>query len=174
MWNLETGEVPRTLKGHSEVVSSVAVTGDGKRAVSASYDGTLKVWNLETGDSRTLQGHSDVVHGVAITADQNRAPSASGAKTLRVWDLETGESRSLEGHSECVNGAAVTSNGRHAASVSEDNTLKIWDLETSKAIATYHFDVAPVCCEFTGERCIIAGDRAGRLYRLLLETRLRQ
>jgi WD40 repeat protein len=70
----------------------VAVTPDGKWAVSASADNTLKVWDLETGHAlRTLQGHSASVHGVAVTPDGKRAVSASGDKTLKVWDLETGE-----------------------------------------------------------------------------------
>ena len=79
----------------------MAVTADGKLAVSASEDNTLKVWDLETGRAlRTLEGHSDSVSGVAVTADGKRAVSASGDKTLKVWDLETGRAlRTLEGHS---------------------------------------------------------------------------
>jgi len=69
----------------------VAVTADGKRAVSASGDQTLKVWDLETGRAlRTLEGHSGYVWGVAVTADGKRAVSASYDKTLKVWDLESG------------------------------------------------------------------------------------
>ena len=77
------------------------MTADGKRAVSASQDNTLKVWDLETGRAlRTLEGHSAAVTGVAVTADGKRAVSASGDKTLKVWDLETGRAlRTLEGHS---------------------------------------------------------------------------
>ena len=53
----------RTLEGHSDSVNGVAVTGDGRRAVSASSDNTLKVWDLETGrELRTLEGHSDYGH----------------------------------------------------------------------------------------------------------------
>ena len=79
----------------------MAVTADGRRAVSASEDNTLKVWDLETGQElRTLAGHSDSVNGVAVTADGRRAVSASRDKTLKVWDLETGqELRTLAGHS---------------------------------------------------------------------------
>jgi WD40 repeat protein len=72
-------------------VKGVAVTADGKRAVSASQDWTLKVWDLDTGRTlRTLEGHSDSVNGVAVTPDGRRAVSASSDKTLKVWDLDTG------------------------------------------------------------------------------------
>ena len=51
MWDLETGRTLSTLEGHSDYVSGVAVARDGKRAVSASWDKTLNVWNLETGEA---------------------------------------------------------------------------------------------------------------------------
>lgn len=49
MWDLETGGELRTLGGHTDWVFGVAVTSDGRRAVSASRDNILKVWDLETG-----------------------------------------------------------------------------------------------------------------------------
>ena len=49
MWDLESGRELRTLEGHSDWVNGVAVTPDGRRAVSASCDKTLKVWDLESG-----------------------------------------------------------------------------------------------------------------------------
>src|SRR5437763_1663757 len=80
------------LKGHTSAVYGVAVTPDGKRAVSGSWDGTLRVWDLATGKTAaTLGGHTDAVYGVAVTSDGKRAVSASGDHTLRVWDLATGK-----------------------------------------------------------------------------------
>ena len=69
----------------------MALSGDGRRAVSASWDQTLKVWDVETGrELRTLQGHTGVVNGVALSGDGRRAVSASADNTLKVWDVETG------------------------------------------------------------------------------------
>lgn len=118
--------------GHSGRVHGVALTPDGTRAVSASDDHTLKVWDLETGlVLRTLEGHSHSVGGVAVTPDGKRAISSS-YKTLIVWDLETGRAlRTLEAHSTWVNAVAVTPDGRRVVSASEDGTLKVWDLKLS-------------------------------------------
>jgi WD40 repeat protein len=49
VWDLETGRILRTLEGHSDFVLDVAVTPNGRRAVSGSEDKTLRVWDLETG-----------------------------------------------------------------------------------------------------------------------------
>jgi len=135
------------LVGHSGGgVNGVAVTPDGKRAVSASSDKTLKVWDVDTGRAlRTLEGHSGVVHGVALTPDGMRAVSASYDNTLKVWDLETGcAPRTLEGHTEFVNAVAVTPDGKWAVSASDDYTLKVWDLNTGRALLTLEGHSAPV------------------------------
>jgi len=86
------GALIRTLSGHRSYVRAVAVTPDGKRAVSGSWDNTLKVWDLQTGEPQlTLSGHSEWVYAVAVTPDGKRAVSGSVDNTLKVWDLQTGE-----------------------------------------------------------------------------------
>jgi WD40 repeat protein len=151
----------RTLAGHSGWVNGVAISPDGRRAVSASWDHTLKLWNLETGgELRTLAGHSDSVKGVAVSPDGRRAVSASEDKTLKVWDLETGgELRTLAGHSDSVNGVAVSPDGRRAVSASRDNTLKVWDLETGselRTLAGHSYSVTGVAVSPDGRRAVSA------------------
>ena len=153
----------RTLAGHSAKVNAVAVTLDGRRAVSASSDKTLKLWDLETGgDLRTLAGHSSQVFAVAVTPDGRCAVSASEDTTLKVWDLETGvEQRTLAGHSDWVNGVAVTPDGRRAVSASDDNTLKVWDHETGselRTLAGHSGSVNGVAVTPDGRRVISASD----------------
>ena len=76
------------LKGHDGGVNSVAITPDGRRAVSGSFDQTVRVWDLEAGQClATLEGHTGTVWGLAVTADGRRAVSGSWDRTVRVWDL---------------------------------------------------------------------------------------
>ena len=136
-WNPKPAML-RTLEGHGNVVTSVSVTPDGRRAVSGSGDKTLRVWDLESGQClRTLEGHSDSVESVSVTPDGRRAVSGSGDTTLRVWDLESGQClRTLEGHSDWVWSVSVTPDGRRAVSGSGDTMLRVWDLESGACLRT--------------------------------------
>ncbi|HSS52488.1 MAG TPA: TIR domain-containing protein [Thermoanaerobaculia bacterium] len=129
------GPLIRSLEGHSERVTAVAVV-DGRRILSASADRTLRLWDLGTGETlRTFEGHEGGVEGVAVV-DGRRAVSSSEDGTLRLWDLETGETlRSLKGHAGSVNAVTVVE-GRRAVSASEDETLRVWDLETGETLHT--------------------------------------
>jgi WD40 repeat protein len=128
----------RTLSGHKYSVNAVAVTPDGQRTVSASFDQTLKVWDLGSGrDLRTLSGHTGYVNAVAVTPDGQHAVSASWDMTLKVWDLGSGcELRTLSGHKDSVNAVAVTPDGQRALSASTDKTLKVWDLGSGRELRT--------------------------------------
>ena len=81
-----------TLEGHTDAVDAVAVTANGRCAVSASRDHTLRLWDLSSGKTlHTLQGHSSSVTAVVVTPNGCRAVSASHDGTLRLWDLERGK-----------------------------------------------------------------------------------
>ncbi len=104
------------LQGHTDAVTAVAVTSDGTRAVSASHDMTLRIWDLATGKAlATLQGHTKSLLAVAVTSDGTRAVSASHDMTLRIWDLATGKAlAALEGNIDQI--------GRGAMAVTPDGT----------------------------------------------------
>jgi hypothetical protein len=128
----------QTFEGHAGGVLAVALTADGRRAVSGSDDKTLKVWDLESGRVlQTLESHAGGVWAVALTADGRRAVSGSADKTLKVWDLESGRVlQTLEGHVGQVLAVALTADGRRALSGSADKTLKVWDLESGRVLQT--------------------------------------
>jgi len=134
----ESPALMRTLIGHGDIVCAVAVTPDGRYAISGSWDCTLKVWDLHTGrEVRTLAGHGSLVLAVAVTPDGRTAISASYGRTLKVWEMATGrEVRTLEGHGSSVEAVAVTPDGQSVVSGSEDCTLKVWDLETGREVRT--------------------------------------
>jgi WD40 repeat protein len=157
----ETAGLERTLSGHAGSVRAVAVTPDGQRAVSASWDETLKVWDLATGtELRTLSGHAGGVTAVAVTPDGQRAVSAAADDTLKVWDLASGKAlRTLRGHTRAVCAVAVTADGQRAVSAAADRTLKEWDLASGAELRTlrgHTREVYAVAVTPDGQRAVSA------------------
>ncbi|MEG5066583.1 hypothetical protein QUB33_23490, partial [Microcoleus sp. B3-A4] len=121
----------RTLTGHTNSVTAVAIASDGKTAISASWDKTLKIWDTETGRELKTLSHTNSVTAAAIAPDGKTAISASDDKTLKIWDTETGrELKTLTGHNDWLTAVAIAPDGKTAISASDDKTLKIWDTET--------------------------------------------
>jgi WD40 repeat protein len=88
LWELSRGRCLRTFEGHTDAVLSVAVSGDGRFALSGSADKTLRLWELSTGRClRTFVGHGLAVNSVAISPDGRLGLSGSRDSTLRVWGL---------------------------------------------------------------------------------------
>jgi WD40 repeat protein len=173
VWDLETGACLRTLNGHTEIVRSVSVTHDGRRAVSGSEDNTLRVWDLESGAClHILESHSSSVLCVSVTPDGRRAVSGSDDKTLRVWDLESGAClHTLEGHLADVGSVSVTPDGRRAVSGSRDRVLRVWNLETGRcerAIQGHSDWISSVAVTPDGRWAIAgSGDRTVRVWDLV-------
>ena len=162
------GQLVRAFVGHTRRVNAVAVLPDGRRALSGSHDNTLRLWDLETGESRAL-ARPGVVHAVAVLPDGRRALSGSHDNTLRLWDLETGKSRALAGHTDDVTAVAVLPDGRRALSGSWDNTLRLWDLETgeSRALAGHTGRLTAVAVLPDGRRALSSSwDNTLRLWDL--------
>lgn len=165
-------QLAKELDEHTGYVERVAVTSDGRRAVSGSADNTVRVWDLETGRCVfTLGGHNGVVYGVAVSADGRVAVSGSVDATLKVWDLETGVClNTLQGHTDMVLGVSITPDGRLAVSGSRDNTVRVWDVGEGRELLTLRGHTRPVwsvAIDASGRRAISgSGDGTVKVWEL--------
>jgi DNA-binding beta-propeller fold protein YncE len=116
----------------------VAFGPDSRHFVSAGSDGTLKVWDADTGLLiRSLTGHTNGIWSVAFSRDGLRVASAGDDRTVRMWDAATGHLiRTLAGSAPPVGGVAFSPDGRRLASAGADSTVKVWETATGQLIRT--------------------------------------
>ncbi|KAG2423398.1 hypothetical protein HXX76_015363 [Chlamydomonas incerta] len=119
----------RVLEGHAGWVTSVAFIGTSTRLVSASHDGTARIWDADKGRLLfVLQGHTARINRVAVDAGGSWAVTASDDNRARVWDCETGQLVSeLVGHDSHVDDAAITRDGRKVVTSTTDGSCAVWD-----------------------------------------------
>ena len=143
LWNAHTGELIKTLRGHTSVVNSIAFSPDGNTIASGSghwmgYESTysageeVRLWNAHIGELlKTLTGHNWVVSSVVFSPDGNLISSGALNGEIRVWDAETGEYlKTLTGHTGGVSSVAFSPDGKTLASGRTDGTILLWDFSS--------------------------------------------
>jgi WD40 repeat protein/serine/threonine protein kinase len=134
IWNAATGELIRELPT-KWVIRSVAFSHDGQRLAAASYDGTVRVWDVTTGEAvvRPPLRHGAAATGVAFSPDGQRLASASLDGTVRVWDTTSWRPLLVlpdpTGGVWCV---TFSPDGRHLAWGGTDATVKVVDATTGE------------------------------------------
>ena len=116
------------LLGHGGMVRAVAVSPDGRRVVTGSFDYSVRAWDFgEQSEAGVLEGHAGPVNAVGFVGN-TRAVSASDDGTAIIWDLTTGNPLvRLEGHGHKVMGLAVSADGRQIATAGWDHAVRLWN-----------------------------------------------
>ncbi len=129
-----------TYKGHSDIVISVAWSPDGNQIASGSYDGTVQVWEPQTGKRVfTYKGHSDIVTSVAWSPDGKRIASGSYDHTVQIWDANDGQnSLTYHGHNGVVVSIAWSPDGTQIVSSGDDESTQVWNASLSGSLLFYH------------------------------------
>jgi F-box and WD-40 domain protein CDC4 len=153
----------RALTGHHHSVRAIAAHGD--TLVSGSYDCTVRVWKVSTGETvQRLQGHAQKVYSVVLDHARNRCISGSMDNMVKVWSLETGQCIfTLEGHTSLV-GLLDLSHGR-LVSAAADSTLRIWDPENGQCKSRLCAHTGAITCfQHDGQKVISGSDRTLKMW----------
>lgn len=113
--------------GHGGPVRSLALSPDGKRVLTASGDGTARLWSVDGRESRPLEGHTGRLVTAAFSPDGERVVTASEDGTARLWHTTGGhEPRVLQGHGGPLTAAAFSPDGTRVVTASRDGTARVW------------------------------------------------
>jgi WD40 repeat protein/formylglycine-generating enzyme required for sulfatase activity len=169
IWDAQTGAFVREFDDHrqdadkaqgSGAVRHAAWSHDDTRIVTASDDGTARVWNPRTDKAVVLKGHVKGVVRAAWSRDDKQIVTASADGSARLWNAETGEpSASLLGHTDGVNDVEWSPDSTRIVTASSDGTARIWNVQTKESVVLigHAQDVLSAAWKKDGERILTAG-----------------
>jgi WD40 repeat protein len=147
---------------------AVAFAPNGRTALSASDDKTLRLWDVASGSElRRFKGHTDLVKAVAFAPDGHTVLSGAWDRTLRLWDVANGaELRRFTDHIDQINAVAFVPGCRVALSASEDKTLRLWDLASGASLAVLHLGASlkALAIAATTPPSVVVGDDTGGIW----------
>jgi WD40 repeat protein len=159
VWEAETGRLIADCRGHTgrvdayaedqvtsdplfdrryQGVASVGFSPNGRLMASGSRDGTVKVWEAETGRLvADCCGHQGRVTSVVFSPDSCFVASGSDDSTVKVWEAESGRLiADCRGHQRSLTTSArFSGDGRFVVAGSSDHTVKVWEAETGRLVA---------------------------------------
>ncbi|MSU76502.1 MAG: hypothetical protein EXS16_00245 [Gemmataceae bacterium] len=137
-WNAADGKETQPAIQHGAGVLSVAISGDGKTAVTGGRDHIVRVWDVGTGkEKHHYLGHLGAVLALTLTKDGTTLVTGSIDQSARLWHIDHPAGVDvITAHSDGVEALALDRNRMLLASAGKDGSVKLWDAKTSKALAT--------------------------------------
>ena len=119
---------PIEFKGHQEVVYDAKFLPHGRSLVTASFDQTLKLWDVATQSTlRTMEGHTGIVLTVDVSPDGKMIASGSSDRTIRLWDVPNSDPIStIKVHDTAVTAMASSKDGSLTATGDDNGLIRVW------------------------------------------------
>ena len=128
-----------TLIGHEDKITSVALSLDGRLAVSTGKDETIRLWNTQTGQCvKVLTGHQDWIRDIALTWDGRYLLSGSWDTTARIWNTGEGKCvRILNDRVRSISRVAFHPLGRITAIATAAGSVLLWDVVSDRVVGNW-------------------------------------
>ncbi|KIJ32997.1 hypothetical protein M422DRAFT_183791, partial [Sphaerobolus stellatus SS14] len=134
------------LEGHTDSVSCLSFSEDGKKLVSGSFDGSICIWDVLNWTmigkmARTTKGH---VYSVAFSRDSLYSASSYHDGSVRLWNIkQTPSMIHLKGHLSHIPSLAFAPNNKYLVTASEDATVRVWNIHDEAAVYPVTFSDSP-------------------------------
>ena len=144
LWDIDSGRLVTSFRGHSNEIRVAAFSPDGRRVLTADWERVAKVWDAATGrEWKSLVGHLDRIECAAFSPDGSRVLTGSADKSARLWDLEaspgtlllTNALRSLSRAAFCANGRLVVAHDWRFI----PGALAVWDTQTGEQFVALEY-----------------------------------
>jgi WD40 repeat protein len=137
IWQIDSCQNIFSIKAHTSHVVGLVFTANDKKLISSSFDGSIKTWDLVSGDCLQTLHLQAPVYRIALNHDGTILASGSNCGDILLWNLTTGEiSKRLVGHTLTVVDLSFQPQGQLLASSSIDTSIKIWNLDTGDCVNT--------------------------------------
>lgn len=164
VYDLVSGTLERTLRGHQDIVGTVAFAPDSRALASSGFDGTVRVWDLAAGrEARLLAGHRGFVRTVTWSPDGTRLASGGSDETVRVWDVASGRELLCLPSPALVRVVAFDPAGRELAAAGESPHVARWAMPSGAPLPPLQMTGAALSgLAFAPDgRTLAAGEEAG-------------
>jgi WD40 repeat protein len=122
------------LKGHQDWVSSVSFSPDGKRLVTAGFDGTARLWNLSGEQLAEFNGHKKWVYSASFSPDGKRLATAGRDGTVKLWNLSGEQLAEFNGHQNQIYSVSFSPDSKRLATAGFDGTARLWNLSGEQLV----------------------------------------
>lgn len=144
MWEVATGALQRTLRGHESLIRGIAVSADGRYLASGGADQTVKLWETASGALiRTYRGHRKDINAIVFSPDGKTIASCSGGTNekandheIKLWSVANNAApRTLSGHTHEITAIALSRDGQLLASGGmNDANIKLWNTSANRLL----------------------------------------
>ncbi len=136
LWNVETGELQRTLEGHTHHVLGIAWQDNGQQLATAGADNTVKLWKVDVGEQRlTISDFKKEVAAVRFVGQTSQLFTVSADSSVKLSNTDNGKTiRSYSGASDALYAATVTADGKRIIVGGQAGKLWSWQVEDAKLL----------------------------------------
>jgi WD40 repeat protein/serine/threonine protein kinase len=158
IWDTQTGEFIQRfdvntldeegnlIEGVNRAITAVAFTPDGRFVLSGGEDGSITLWDVESGEPiRQFTGHADIITQILLNREGTQVLTSSLDRAAILWNFEDGQLlRRFTGHLGGVNGVDFNSNETAIVTGANDSRIFIWDIETGQALQRFTGSDSPI------------------------------